>query len=1256
MTRKNRKPVAVLLSFLLAFQTPIYAAAAPSGLPIQESTPLGSTLIITRPTPTPTPGRGLIILLPTPTPIIINGGWTVASPTPAPDLTIRGNPPVQTDPAAGSGTDPNDGAPGTAVGTVEPEILPADPESLTELTLHAAKYPPDHPSFTQDYPMESMVFVDWNTAAKKWNFRWDVPTGSNDDVLGLSNSFHYLWQVSSMPFDSSFPLAEYPPGYITNGPLNADNHTFTIDFAKFAPSREKITQKPVSEPTKTVVNQSFLSRLTTLTNPTGGMKLSLYASSIKKNTARVTAQLALSAKTPKTNAAAQNLATLTAAGKTPDYQQVMEAIGLKQTLYKYYIRVVGYNAMGKTAAVSSNQMLVTYGDPFYDGTLTPEPLGMFTKPGENADTGASDFITMSWDAAKTAQKAYVEAPLAQPDGYGYSWFQFTTAKPSVDAKGLFQPDGLVNTYAANRLLSGTYSGTRVSTTLNFAGLLPVKTALGTKGITLYLRGIHVYPDYDRPGHANLTLSDPMNLHYGPNTSDAANEAMKLDVDIGTPAVRITAYSPPYDGSQPKDHALVVRSPLLGGFTDLKAGQQVRISQLKDIAEDRARSAPWYEQFLDGMAFFFTSMVNAINSVSGAWASIQAYAVQAMAQLGIPPVVGGLLLNAALTALGVPPTLPNLDSITSGSLSAMIVDQSGGWIPKDVADKMSNSVLKQAKETLDRPISGLPEEIGSLNGCLKSDPAFIWRPATITLELKNTSITRMPSGEFNLGATGFQTERIPYPSLDPGKSLTLTVPLTETTKFTIKDGEKKISRSAWSIGTPISATVSNFQPVLPTQQNLSTEYGLPATMLLVRYHELQNLTQVNQLFGAYDKEWKSVNPRFPTILYVATPAGNRTGKTDGTRTNPFTSLQAAINAAQSGDAIVLLPGIHESDPLTLTKAYFTLAGYGPGTALRGRKNTSLSIVALNTPCTVLSGFTLFGSINISGTDMKYAAVKNMVITQSDGPGLTIGDFVRVSDCVVSNTGKKFPKEGDGIRLLSNDATLRNFNVNSVPGNGLFLKFAKLGYYSTAPDVSNGMILGCGQNGILLDHADTALIENVAVRNTDLAGVGFIGSDHPQLRHCTILDTAKKGYGPVTFYASDKASVTNQLEIYGQEAEQKYPFLVNCIIAQVAVTTGNLLQVNYTQGKESLASKLPPLLDQNVYFMKTGTVGFYDGRPTELRGCTTYDASLEGKSTAWLPYTSLTWQNWTDDTESIIQNPALDAYGRTTVVALKGYGVQ
>jgi hypothetical protein len=48
---------------------------------------------------------------------------------------------------------------------------------------------------------------------------------------------------------------------------------------------------------------------------------------------------------------------------------------------------------------------------------------------------------------------------------------------------------------------------------------------------------------------------------------------------------------------------------------------------------------------------------------------------------------------------------------------------------------------------------------------------------------------------------------------------------------------------------------------------------------------------------------------------------------------------------------------------------------------------------------------------------------------------------------------------------------------------------------------------------LDHADTVLIANVGIRNTDLAGVGFIGSDHPQLQYCSILDTAKKGFGRI-----------------------------------------------------------------------------------------------------------------------------------------------
>ncbi len=69
MSNHAWKPTAVLLSFLLAFQAPAYAAiVAQPGMTIQDPIPLDSALIIIRPTPTPSPGEGLIILLPTPTP------------------------------------------------------------------------------------------------------------------------------------------------------------------------------------------------------------------------------------------------------------------------------------------------------------------------------------------------------------------------------------------------------------------------------------------------------------------------------------------------------------------------------------------------------------------------------------------------------------------------------------------------------------------------------------------------------------------------------------------------------------------------------------------------------------------------------------------------------------------------------------------------------------------------------------------------------------------------------------------------------------------------------------------------------------------------------------------------------------------------------------------------------------------------------------------------------------------------------------
>jgi nitrous oxidase accessory protein NosD len=110
-----------------------------------------------------------------------------------------------------------------------------------------------------------------------------------------------------------------------------------------------------------------------------------------------------------------------------------------------------------------------------------------------------------------------------------------------------------------------------------------------------------------------------------------------------------------------------------------------------------------------------------------------------------------------------------------------------------------------------------------------------------------------------------------------------------------------------------------------------------------------------------------------VIAIAVPAGARVPKTWVVRPNE--SVQAAVNAAKPGDAIVLLPGTYRQS-VTIKKDDITLrgaGGFGGGTVLRPPTN-------LGGPCKKLSG----------GSGV-------CVLGSFDGGGQLTG---RISDVVVS----------------------------------------------------------------------------------------------------------------------------------------------------------------------------------------------------------------------------------------------------------------
>lgn len=174
--------------------------------------------------------------------------------------------------------------------------------------------------------------------------------------------------------------------------------------------------------------------------------------------------------------------------------------------------------------------------------------------------------------------------------------------------------------------------------------------------------------------------------------------------------------------------------------------------------------------------------------------------------------------------------------------------------------------------------------------------------------------------------------------------------------------------------------------------------------------------------------------FASMSYAATYRVCASGGT-------FPTIQAAINAAASGDTILVCPGGYPENISFLGKSITVQSEEGPSATIidGGQAGSVVSFVSGETVQAVLNGFTITNGSAASGGGI-YATgsptVKNCIITGNNatrangvggsGGGLYLAGSAAIVDCVISNNDAAV--NGGGIEVRPSGTTITRCSVS------------------------------------------------------------------------------------------------------------------------------------------------------------------------------------------------------------------------------------
>lgn len=242
-------------------------------------------------------------------------------------------------------------------------------------------------------------------------------------------------------------------------------------------------------------------------------------------------------------------------------------------------------------------------------------------------------------------------------------------------------------------------------------------------------------------------------------------------ELNHPDASIDAYAPIQKDQPGKIYHYIVSDNVPDFFGIMKPGDKLDLTPHK---EDKS--------WLDHIGDFFKSVVSfaegALNWVATAYADIKSFAVS-WAPEGLQGVLSAGL-DIGLAAIGIPPTIPNFDELTSMGTD-YLVKTAAEYAGVDPA-LAEMAVGEFMKATESQANCG-----GNAAIWLKPDPDYYYRPAYMTIQVKNNSdkvtdqvtmnVMAEPVGDKDAqehGETVYYTACAFVPTLQPGESLSVPV--------------------------------------------------------------------------------------------------------------------------------------------------------------------------------------------------------------------------------------------------------------------------------------------------------------------------------------------------------------------------------------------------------------------------------------------------------------------------------------------------
>lgn len=565
------------------------------------------------------------------------------------------------------------------------------------------------------------AFVDVKKDKKRW-FAFDVTEKGAAEVV---------WQLSEMPFNGTVDNWKNPPGLLKSGSVAASIGEFSLDFEEAAKQRVmKLEAAGIKKKTGRKIYYVRAVPVDSAGKPVAepGTGLAVTTGEARVSTAAGPAQYELW--TPLKNIGEYN-------GEFQDRPKLNPEVYVDPTNSDGK-RLFFFNGLKATQGT----LVIQVSDkPFGSGSEPPLYEKQLTLP-----------------VTKDELPSYF--PLDQyPNTVVVPFEEFGKKEGEVKKNeyDIYYVRGLVLKPSAAQ---GTTEAERT-------GTVRVRYGTGDSGFTWYATPAPTYKYVDRSlpkirmkSYTPVKWQEPDSFsHYYVYRTPTANEITCRWKNSNNETLR--TYLFPDDIAWYKNHGIYsaqdYEQKVIPRF--LKPGTKVYFPPPKE--EDKE----WYEELYEGIAEFFSDLGSAfsalVNQVADSYNNLKAGLINAVVNLcpvGDPfkgyfkTALEGMV-NYGLVAVGLPPTLPNFDDLSSMSmdyLAETALTEAGipaNEITEAVVKEVAKGIAEQVQQSAARPA---PNPIGA--PFLKLDPDYLYRPAYIEVEFSNNSEYKTVGGEFDIAVT------------------------------------------------------------------------------------------------------------------------------------------------------------------------------------------------------------------------------------------------------------------------------------------------------------------------------------------------------------------------------------------------------------------------------------------------------------------------------------------------------------------------